>query len=125
MHGSDNFKNRKINGKLYPTDGFEMAEAFAIKSKNLTKYEDYKFPMKILYIAKMQNKDKSLMKESMKSDHKYKLTKIERSAVLTLEVKIFIPTAIRNYVIGWYHQYLYHPDATRTESTTQGTMKWP
>jgi hypothetical protein len=39
------------------------------------------------------------MKELTKSDHKYELTKIERTSVLTLNDKIFIPTAIRNPVI--------------------------
>jgi hypothetical protein len=34
------------------------------------------------------------MKELMKSDHKYELTKIERTAVLTLNGKICIPTVI-------------------------------
>jgi hypothetical protein len=46
-----------------------MAEAFGIKSKKKTKDEDYEFPIQIPYIAKMQDKDKSLMKELMKSDH--------------------------------------------------------
>jgi hypothetical protein len=61
----------------------------------------------------------------MKSDHKYELTKIKRTTVLTLNGKIFIPTAIRNSVIGWYHQYLCHPGATRTESKIRDTMAWP
>jgi hypothetical protein len=65
----------------------------------------------------MQDKDKSLMKELMKSDHKYQLTKIESTAVLILNGNIFIPTAIINSVIGWYHQYLCHPGATRTKAT--------
>jgi hypothetical protein len=52
----------------------------------------------------MQDKDKSLMKELMKSDHKYELAEIERTAVLTLNVKKSIPTAIINHVIDWYHQ---------------------
>jgi hypothetical protein len=39
-----------------------MAESFGIKSKKKTKDEDYKFPMQIPYIAKMQDKDKSLKK---------------------------------------------------------------
>jgi hypothetical protein len=47
----------------YQTYGFEMAEAFGIKSKKKTKDEDYKFPMQIPYIAKMYDKYKSLMKE--------------------------------------------------------------
>jgi hypothetical protein len=102
-----------------------MAEAFGIKSKKKTKDEDYEFPMQIPYITKMQDKDKSLMKELTKSDHKYKITKIERTSVLTLNGKIFKPKAIGNPVIDWYHQYLCHPGATRTELTIRNTMTWP
>jgi hypothetical protein len=68
MNGSHNFIS---NAELSPTYGFEMAEAFVIKSKNKTKDEDYEFPMQIPFIPKMQNKDKSLMKELTKSIHKY------------------------------------------------------
>jgi hypothetical protein len=78
--------------------------------------------MQIPYIAKMQDKDKLLIKELMKNDHKYELTKIERTAVFTLNGKIFIPTTVRNSGIGWYHQYLCHLGATRTEATLRGTM---
>jgi hypothetical protein len=61
-----------LDDKLSATYGFEMAELFGIKYKNKTKYEDYEFPMQISCIAKMQDKDKSLIKELIKSDHKYK-----------------------------------------------------
>jgi hypothetical protein len=57
-----------INDDLSPTYGFEMDEAFGLKSKKKTKDEDYEFPMQIPYIAKFQDKDRSLMKELMKSD---------------------------------------------------------
>jgi hypothetical protein len=50
--------------------------------------------MQIPYIAKMQIKYKTLKKELNKSDNKYELTKIERTLVLTIEGKIFIPTVI-------------------------------
>jgi hypothetical protein len=73
-----------INDELSQTDGFEMAEAFGIKSKKKTKDEEYEFPMQIPYIAKMQNKDKSLKKELTKSDHKYELTKIFNSTSFIL-----------------------------------------
>jgi hypothetical protein len=102
-----------------------MAESFGIKTKNKTKYEDYEFPIQIPYISKIQDKYKSLIKELKKSDHKYKLTKIKRTSVLTLKGKIFMPTAIRNSVIGWYYDYLCHPGATRTEATLWDTMTWP
>jgi hypothetical protein len=114
-----------LDYKLSATDGFEMAESFGIKSKKKTKDEDYKFPMQIPYIAKMQDKDKSLIKELMKSDHKYELTKMERTSVLKLNGKIFILTAIRKSVIGWYHDYLCHPGATCTKATIWGSMTWP
>jgi hypothetical protein len=52
-----------INQELSANDGFEMAEASGIKSKKKTKDEEYEFPIQIPYIAKMQNKDKLLMKE--------------------------------------------------------------
>jgi hypothetical protein len=51
-------RTKIINDKLSPSDGFEMAEFFGIKSKKKTKDEDQKFPMQIPYIAKMQDKDK-------------------------------------------------------------------
>jgi hypothetical protein len=63
-----NSRTKIINDILSPTDGFEMAKAFGIKSKKKTKDEDYEFPMQIPYIAKMQDKDNSLMKELIKSD---------------------------------------------------------
>jgi hypothetical protein len=79
-----------IKDELSPTYGFEIAEAFGMKSKKKTKDENYDFPMQIPYITNMQNKDKSLMKALSKGDHKYELTKIERTAVLTLNGKICI-----------------------------------
>jgi hypothetical protein len=45
--------------------------------------------------------------------------------VLTLTGKICIPTVIRHPVIDWYHQYLYHPGATRTKATIRNNMMWP
>jgi hypothetical protein len=114
-----------MNDELSPIDGFEMAEAFGIKYKKKTKEEEYEFPMQIPYIAKMQNKDKLLMKELTKSNHKYELTKIEHTAVLTLNGKICILTVIRNPVIDWYHQYLCYTGATSTEATIQNTLTRP
>jgi hypothetical protein len=93
--------------------------------KRKPKDEDHEFPMPIPYIAKMQDKDKSLKKKLMKSDNKYRLTKIERTLVLTIEGHIFIQTVIQQKMIAWYHKYLCHLVATRTEAAIQGTMTWP
>jgi hypothetical protein len=63
-------RKKIINDTPFPSDGFEMAESFGIKSKKKTKDEDHEFPMQIIYIAKTQDKDKSLKKELMKIDNK-------------------------------------------------------
>jgi hypothetical protein len=97
-------RTKIIKGELSPSDGFEVAASFGMKTKKKTKNEDHEFPIQIPYIAKMQDKDKSLKKELTKSDNKYELTKIERTLVLTINGKIFIPTAIRQKVIAWYHE---------------------
>jgi hypothetical protein len=99
-------------------------DPLVLKQKK-NKDEDHKFSMQIPYIAKMQDKDKSLKKELIKSDNKYQLTKIERSLALTIEGKIFIPTSIRQKVIAGYHKYLCRPGATRTQATIRNTMPSP
>jgi hypothetical protein len=48
-------RTKIVTDELSPTDGFEMAEAFGIKSRKKTKDKDYEFPMQIPYIAKMQD----------------------------------------------------------------------
>jgi hypothetical protein len=93
--------------------------------KKETKDEDHEFPMQIPYIATMLNKDNSLIKDFKKSDHKYELNKIECTAVLTLNGKLFITTVKKNSGIVCYHEYLCHPGATRTKATIRGTMTRP
>jgi hypothetical protein len=58
--------------------------------KKKTKDKDYKFPMQLPYIVKPQEKYQSLIKELKESDHKYQLTKIECTAVLTLYGKKYL-----------------------------------
>jgi hypothetical protein len=53
-------RTKIINDTLSPSDGFEMAESFGIKTKNKTQDEDHELPMQIPHIAKKQDKDKSL-----------------------------------------------------------------
>jgi hypothetical protein len=60
----------------------------------------------------MQDTYKSLKKELKKSDDKYDLTEKECTAKLILDGKIFVTTAIRKSVIGWYHEYLCHLGGT-------------
>jgi hypothetical protein len=103
-------------------DIFENAENFG---ETTEERNDYTFPMDMPYIAEMQEKDKHLMTEIKKENHKYELKKIERTLVLTWDGDIFIPTAVHNDVISWYHEYLCHPVATHTEATIRSAMIWP
>jgi hypothetical protein len=84
-------------------DVFENAEHFGETTKECT---DYTFPMDMPYIAEIQEKDKHLLIEFKKDNHKYELKKIERTLVLTRDGKIYIPTVVRNDIIAWYHKYL-------------------
>jgi hypothetical protein len=52
-------RTKIIRDELSPSDGFEMAESFGMKTKKKTKDEDHEFPMQIPHIAKMKNKDKN------------------------------------------------------------------
>jgi hypothetical protein len=83
-----------LNDKI-STDDFEMAESCGIKTKEKIKDEEYEFPMQIPYITEMKNKDKSLMKELKKDNHKYELTKLERTLVFKINGNTFIPTSIQ------------------------------
>jgi hypothetical protein len=73
--------------------------------------------MDMPYIAGMQEKDKRLMTEIKKENHRYELKKIARTLVLTQDGNIYIPTAVHKAVMAWYHECLCHPVATRTENT--------
>jgi lysophospholipase L1-like esterase len=75
------------------------------------------FPCKFPSFAKIQDNEKSLIKDLKKNDHKYGLTKLERTLVLTINGEIFILVDIPNYVIAWYDEYICHPGAMRTEAT--------
>jgi hypothetical protein len=84
-------------------DVFENAEKFGGTTKERT---GCTFPMNMPYIAEMQEKDRRLMTKIKKDNHKYELKKIEQILVLAQDGKIYIPTAVRNDVMDWYHGYL-------------------
>ena len=81
--------------------------------------------MELPYIAEMQHKDKTLMKQVMKDNSKYEESRIEKTDVFTYQGKIYVPPSLRPQVIAWYHQYLCHPGVNRTELSIRQTMYWP
>ena len=81
--------------------------------------------MELPYIAEMQHKDKTLMKQVMKDKSKYEESRIEKTDVFTYQGKIYVPPSLFPQVIAWYHQYLCHPVVNRTELSIRQTMYWP
>ena len=39
--------------------------------------------------------------------------------------QIFVPTALRDRVLDWYHQMLVHPGKKRMEASLRGVYTWP
>jgi hypothetical protein len=76
---------------------FENHENFGETTKERT---DYNFTMDMPYISEMQKKNKRLMTEIKKDNHKYELNKIARTLVLPWDGNIYIPTAVRYDVMG-------------------------
>ena len=81
--------------------------------------------MELPYITAMQKKDKYLAKQLKNKKTKYVMAVIEKTEVFTYDGKIYVPLALRNPVIAWYHEYLCHPGINRTELSIRQTMFWP
>ena len=63
-------------------------------------------------ISKEQKKDKKLLKHVEKNKSRYGKQTIEDAELITQDKKIFVPTALRQRIIAWYHEYLVHPGTT-------------
>jgi hypothetical protein len=55
----------------------------------------------------------------------YSIQIIEGYDLLCYKEKIYIPQSLRQRVLSWYHEYLFHPGQTRTEKTIRNTMTCP
>ena len=96
------------------------------------KLEADTFPLTFKFIDKYQRKDSTLMgklKSSINKNNGYH-TESFRGGGKSIELicynsKIVIPTALRKYVLNWYHTYLLHPGSTRMEETIKQHFYWP
>ena len=75
--------------------------------------------------SKEQKKDKKLLKHVEKNKSKYGFQTIEDAKLIIQDKKIFVPTALRQRIIAWYHEYLVHPGTTRMEATLKQPLTWP
>jgi transposase InsO family protein len=50
---------------------------------------------------------------------------LERAQVITFKDRIYVPQALRDRIVAWYHDYLSHPGKVRMQNTLASTLYWP
>ena len=50
---------------------------------------------------------------------------VENIQIIMFKNKLYIPLALRERVLNWYHKYLCHPGDTRLAKTIQQSCDWP
>ena len=98
-------------------------EIFATSPKELDK--EAEFPLLPSLIDKYQKKDKKLMKRLKEKSNDFSTINVEGHELLARHGKIYIPDCLQGRVLSWYHEYLVHPGATRTEATIRQQFTWP
>jgi hypothetical protein len=81
-------------------------------------------PTHTALIFKEQSKVKGLREKGLAQPH-YSIQHFVWYDLLCYKEKIYIPQALRQRVLSWYHEYLLYPGKTRTEKTIRNTMTWP
>jgi len=101
-------------------DAEDMVRTF-IRRKEI---KDTDFPMYPPLIAKWQEKDKYLQKLHTKDKDQITIKEVERTPLVHLNNKIYIPIQLQYRVVAWYHKYLAHPGEKRTEETISQFTTW-
>ena len=84
------------------------------------------FPLDMSRISAKQDVDDELKKRmSNKSTRTYAKRAVNDIEVILENDKIFIPSSLRERILGWYHVYLVHPGSVRMHKTINATMTWP
>jgi hypothetical protein len=102
----------------------ETKDELVYHMMNVVEMESLELPMIPEISAREQEKDTHL-KEVMKKSDKFSERIVERSTVITYEIKIYIPISLRKRKVWWYHTYLQHPGITIMEATIRQNINWP
>ena len=83
------------------------------------------FPVNFSVIAAFQQKDRDL--QSLVETSPDITRKIFRGGeqLICFKERIYVPKALRQHVVDWYHTYLMHPGETRMEETIAQHLYWP
>ena len=77
-------------------------------------------PLDVAVIARHQKTERHQLREYV-SDHRspYTETKLNGEHVILYKDKLYIPKALQERVVNWYHWFLWHPGSTRLAKNIQ------
>jgi transposase InsO family protein len=88
--------------------------------------EQITFPVHTALIAHEQKKDAALCTHMLADKNKtYTTQTVEGNEVIMYKDKIYVPKTLEQRTLCWYHEYLCHPGANRTEQTIRRHLYWP
>ena len=89
-----------------------------------THKEDIVFPLSAQVISEYQRQDQELMRK-LRDKPGYSDTYLEGTNLITYQNRIYIPHALRENIVEWYHSMLGHPGEKRTTATITQHLIWP
>ena len=119
--GKKNIVANYLSKLKYDKDNVTL-DHFALEKDDANEYSlSYKI------IMKYQRKDKALLKKGKKdkthSLHTFNTAGRTRT-LITKNNKMFIPLALQEPIVHWYHEQLCHPGQTRTELSVCQHFIW-
>ena len=85
------------------------------------------FPLRYSILDKYQQKDQEMVKALRAGQYQTKTFRGggKEYLLITQDGKIVVPKVLQQYVLNWYHTYLLHPGANRTEECIRQHLTWP
>ena len=109
-------------------------EAQDLPSKALDKTEmfildDERFPLDLSLVQRKQNKELNKRKSKLKQlvndiASNYNIMELDGHQLVGYEGRLYVPVALRQHTIEWYHHYLNHPGGERLYKTLNKVCYW-
>jgi len=105
-----------------PTEATE--HLFAISNLDRTVNED--FPIDMYAIQRAQAKDTDLLRRVKSARHRNEIANvtIDGNVVTTINGRVWVPKALQQRIVTWYHDNLQHAGVTRMVNTIGQTFAW-
>ncbi len=101
-------------------------DIFAILDNNLDRGENTDFPLDMTRIMNAQRNDEEIQRQisSGKLASRIATIKIDGGVVLTIEGKVWVPKAMQERIVEWYHCNLQHAGINRTVNSIGQVFDW-